>query len=405
MGLNQKDLTAFIKYLVEVGGPLKVDKDHYICTEDNKQFLVVDTDSQKEYPIKVYHIDREPGDEWVLNPFKEQLPKQRGANKDATVEGDKVFFQELIRAKVNRIFKKTVSYILTMDNTSKEYQKVANLLSGALPSTKGLAEEWEKLDEEDILTIQDDSAVGNKYKAYLVSMLDDEELPNKYKGKIRKGSFAAFRTIITMVFKEEPDDLETLYVATSDLTSKAPTSEAYITLFCRFLTHMQPLVTLTTGHDYCVEYFQQNCINLPQFQKMTHFNDGTRRVKQDIDVAVTPEPTYPGTVPVNPIGHMYPHQQAAAEHTQSQWMPHQLATMGAAPGTMYPHQAMTHHQPYPHQPVQAPQHHHYYQQAAAPAPYPYQTHMVPGHPVQPVHAPYPGYGNYQPTPPAPDVSI
>ena len=60
--ITHDDVTNFIKLLVEIGDVFTIDKDEYFVRNKTNEKLIKLKEGEKEFPIKIYHNNRVPGD-------------------------------------------------------------------------------------------------------------------------------------------------------------------------------------------------------------------------------------------------------------------------------------------------------------------------------------------------------
>ena len=263
--ITHEDVTNFIKLLVEIGDVFVIDKDEYFVRNKTNEKLIKLKEGEKEFPIKIYHNNRIPGDYFILNLFKEgSIPNEAQRWYFNVVDEIVSMYMRLIFNGLINIFENNETDKIIALNKIIEFDE-------KLKPEKSMKEEIKKLDFSDILTIFYDK---NTKSGEIQSNLNEEETKKKYKGT-RKKTWDFIDGVFNSIFNGYPNEIHKKFEYQST-TIGAPHCEAIITLMFRYFYTIQNICNVLEINVPNMDEYEEHLRYIEKYQKMVLWDDGLR---------------------------------------------------------------------------------------------------------------------------------
>jgi hypothetical protein len=292
MGNKQTETTEFIIYLLEHGGLYRVEPNPsawggafpYQVVQDNTgQAVEIAINEQLKGPAVVYHMDRDPGKYWLINPFKESDDPQK--------DGGSMWFREVLINNILAHFSTIVRTMTTIPKKSDEYRMVKELLGDlGIDFSKDTYTQYASIpDLEKFITIvydpktrtgQVQSDFVDWYRETEGTGSDDD---SEYAGIKVKNRKLLYNLILKLLI---PNDVEDIYgteieehytytashgsgAAKTLANNPAPHNEVFIYLYHKVCQRLIPVLEALTSTEYHMDYFDQQILKIADFQHRT----------------------------------------------------------------------------------------------------------------------------------------
>jgi len=262
--ISQKQISDYIKLLVEFGGVYTVDSEFFI--HGPKDEIVQISLNKKHVPVKIFN-DRMMTGDWVfLNPFKETM----------TVSTERNWFWQSRSLILGYVFKKMLETLV-----EKLQAKEDALHIGELDLAQQLVTH---IDDKTMpalahLSAEDYGVIfyhkKSKTAQFQCPVLDPVH-HETFKSKLRKKDWLVVTTFMeTILQTNEP---EKVYLGTGTIIC-AMEAEAILTVLTKLTEAIDPYASAILGMQFPVLDMQQHLALLDKYCKLTMWHQPTAKVK------------------------------------------------------------------------------------------------------------------------------
>lgn len=285
------DFSAFIKYLVELGGVYYVDDDSYIRTTVNDEPVGVIV-NKKPLPIVVYQENMKMGDYVILNPFSDSLG--HNPEKFWLFRSRSVLVEKLVMECVRKIITLGIAAKDTKDDNEESNYAAMEYVTPYLDDvTTTTLKKLDKFKKGDLLDIFYSS---KQRTAQLQTKIYYEDFCKNFKPRVGKKTWQFFRKVLEQLFKTSA--FEELYTYKSGMIGMQE-CDANLNILYKICKAIEEPVKVLLGKDLDVKTFTKHMNNLEEYHKLSRWLVGSSSKKVEKEEKLDKPPWEESTLPAS----------------------------------------------------------------------------------------------------------